>query len=120
MELLWCPTKSCTEELSSEIQLEDFHPSGLESIPIIPKAIYLSTEVERHKHFNIKKVLKLFQRENKSLDKPLHDMGQFIKLGEPVRSIKQQMLSQNSNHSPWEGLRSRRTTLTSCPLSEVG
>lgn len=49
--------------MSSEIQLEDFHPSGLESIPIIPKTIYLSTEVERHKHFNIKKVLKVISKE---------------------------------------------------------
>lgn len=78
-------------------------------IPLVWKAfqlypsIYLSTEAERYKHFNIKKVLKLISKEEKkSLGKPLHDMGQFIKSGEPMRSIKHQMLSQNSSHSPWE------------------
>lgn len=52
-------------------------------------------------------------------------MGQFLKLGEHMRSIKQQMLSRLKaypNHPPRDAWRAggRWTTLPSCPLSRAG
>lgn len=104
VELLWCPTKSFTEELGSDRDTAArlsplwFGKYSNYSQPFISAQRWRAIKI-----LILKGCKKLFQRKNKSLDKALHDIGQSIKLGEPMRSIKQQMLSQNSNHSPWEG-----------------